>query len=50
MHEKPGKRIGRRVRARRWLLALLWLAMLVLLALATAVVVIAAYRSGGIGG
>jgi hypothetical protein len=47
MHEKQGKHTGRRKRARPWCLALLWLAMLVLVALATAVVVIAAYRRSG---
>ncbi len=47
MHAKPGKHAGRHVRVRRWRLALLWLAMLVLVALATAVVVIAANRPSG---
>jgi hypothetical protein len=47
MHEKRGKHTGRGRQARPWCLALLWLAMLVLVALATAVVLIAAYRPGG---
>jgi hypothetical protein len=46
MHEKPGKRTGHRMRAKRWCLALLWSAGVLLLAVATAVVVVAAYRGG----
>jgi hypothetical protein len=46
MHEKREKHTGRHMRPRRWRLALLWLAMLVLLVLAAAVVVIAAHRAG----
>lgn len=50
MHEKRGRRTGHRMRAKRWLLALLWLAGVLLLALAAAVVVVAAYRAGAGGG
>jgi hypothetical protein len=46
MHEKRGKHTGRHMRPRRWRLALLWLAMLGLLASAAAVVVVAAYWAG----
>jgi hypothetical protein len=49
MHENPGQHIDARMSARRWCLALLWLAMLALVAAAAAVTVVAAYRSGAIG-
>jgi uncharacterized membrane protein YhaH (DUF805 family) len=47
---ETGKHTGRLGRARPWCLALLWLAMLVLVAVATAVLVIAAYRAAAGGG
>jgi hypothetical protein len=49
MHKNAEQRIDRRKRAWRQCLVLLWLAMLVLLALAAAAVVIAAYRGGAAG-
>jgi hypothetical protein len=50
MHKNAEQRIDRRRRVWRQCLVLLWLAMLVLLALAAAAVVIAAYRGGATGG
>jgi hypothetical protein len=46
MHQYHGQHVGLHERAWRWGLALGWLAMLVLLAVAAAAVVIAAYRAG----
>ena len=46
MHENHEQHIGWRSLARRSGLTLAWLAMLVLLAMAAAAVVIAAYRGG----
>ncbi len=46
MHEKTGTRTGHRNRAKRWGLALLWSAGMVLLALGAAAIVIGAYMVG----
>jgi hypothetical protein len=43
MHEKTGTRTGHRNRVKRWGLALLWSAGMVLLALGAAAIVIGAY-------
>jgi hypothetical protein len=49
MHKNVEQHIDRRRRAWRQCLVRLWLAILVLLALAAAAVVIAAYRGGAAG-
>jgi hypothetical protein len=48
MHQKLGMRTSRRTRAKRWGLALLWAAGILLLALATAVMFVAVYRIEGV--
>jgi hypothetical protein len=49
MHEKADARTGHRNRAKRWQLALLWSAGMVLLALGAAVIFIGAYLVGASG-
>ena len=49
MHEKADARTGHCNRAKRWHLALLWSAGMVLLALGAAVIVIGAYLVGASG-
>jgi hypothetical protein len=46
MHENPRKHTGHRMRAKRWHLALLYSAGMLLLALGAAVIVIGAYLVG----
>jgi hypothetical protein len=48
MHEKLGMRTSHRSRVKRWGLALLWAAGVLLLALATAVMFVAVYRIEGV--
>jgi hypothetical protein len=48
MHEKLGMRTTHRTRAKRWGLALLWAAGILVLALATAVIFVAVYRIEGV--
>ena len=46
MHENPQEHTGHRMRAKRWHLALLYSAGMVLLALGAAAIVIGAYLAG----
>jgi hypothetical protein len=48
MHQKRGMRTSHRTRAKRWGLALLWPAGVLVLALATAVWFVAVYRMEGV--
>ena len=48
MHEKLQMRTSHRTRAKRWGLALLWAAGILVLALATAVIFVAIYRIEGV--
>jgi hypothetical protein len=50
MHEHHWQRIGRRIWSRRTGLALVWLILFALLAVAAVVVVAAAIRLGSVGG
>jgi hypothetical protein len=49
MHENPRKHTGHRMRAKRWRLALLYSAGMLLLALGAAVIVIGSYLVGASG-
>jgi hypothetical protein len=48
MHQKLGMRTSHRTRAKRWDLVLLWVAGMLVLALATAVWIVVVYRMLGV--